>query len=369
MKYDESKRRYGVEQKSLSKTRLSALLQSKIGLKLKSKINNNFNVKRPGRPANPRFAFRLNWSHFNPNDFPNLEIPIKDQLTKHHRYYVEQHLKLLKYILVRKIERIDNVQLVNEALKDDLKFEQFFDRQLQIILKQNLHEGALNYTDQLICLKQVIKELQMQKEHKKLNAINFKQLLERHSKSLYELSEETFTLSNSREEYLSFLINPFEHANKVLAHDLPFKPKANLKLKTDLNVLCRKTSWPFLATSLQYGKRLQVELAFDFGKMKYQFLDDFDLTSSKVSPTNHQLNVILTLFFLFGFEVVIWVSNSVNNVPSFYRFSTEKSLNLFDYDQSPRKLCIWIYTSIPYRIVLCILILFEFICFSALPFE
>jgi hypothetical protein len=274
--------------KSIKSLKIDKNLNSLIKFKLKSDFESV--LKRSAKSNYPKIKLELNWSFFNVYDFSNLEAAIKDELNRYHQSHIEQHLKLLKYIFIHKIQQINDSQLINDLFKENINFESFFGYELNAILEQNLFEGGLKYTDHFFCIKKVLKELQTHKDdylttNKNFQEINFYNLLEKFDENFIYLDPETFTLSaESQEEFLSFLIKPFEKLNKKIPHDLPFDAKSEIKIKiTELNNLCKLNlmNWYFLPNSW-FEKRLQIELPFNFDKMRNQFLDDFDLTSNKV---------------------------------------------------------------------------------------
>lgn len=279
LKFDEQKQQFDLLKSDLKIKRDTKKLKTNLKNKFKSFMKRDFKkiaalkqkkILDTIRPDQLRIDFQINWSHFNPFDFANTDVSIKHQLHKHHQIYIDQHLKLLKYIFIRKIKQLNDSALVNQLLKDVSGFETFFGKELMQILEQNLFEGGLNRTDHLICIRQVIADLEKEtNSNKYLQNINFKQLLDKKSE-IFESSEFTFSLSGSTDEYLSFLIKPHENLNQPVPSDLPFKQKGQNDL--DLHYL----------PTICYNKNFYFQFPFDFEKMKYQFLNDFDSTSEKV---------------------------------------------------------------------------------------
>ena len=317
IKYDENQKKYCHKAKkdSIKINNLKSITKLKtiMNLKMKSKLD---------LKSNSKFDLQFNWFPFNPFDFINVNTSIKNQLTKNYHTSIEQHLKLMKYLIKNRIEQVKNPKFFNE-LFSNLNLDKFFGNELNLIVNQSLFEGALSNLDHLICIRQVCKELE---NDLKFKEIDFNKLPKKQSLQSTEILS---SLTNESQEFLSFIVNPFDYLNQPLPIDLPFKPilsQREAKLSPTANQL----------------------KPFDFEKMKYQFLNDFDFISSKV---------------------IIWVTSSFNNTPRFCRFSSEKSLNLFSYNNPLRKLCISISTSVSYRIYLSLYIIFEFFCFAYFAFN
>lgn len=239
LKYNNEKKQY--EQLKGAKGTSRAKISAKLKSLSKKYFSSSKKVASSDANVCPNFEFELSWSPFDFSQFENSDSSIKDQLTRRHQLHTDQHLRLLKYILMQRA-------------KENTEFDSSFGDELKAILDQSLFEGALNYADHQFCLRKVAEDLQDGRS----KVPDLKQVLAKKSGSSVALSQ----APDGSEEYLSFIIKPFENLNVPLPLDLPFKPK---KLPQPASL------------------RRRLELPFDFELMKHHFIDDFDTTSHKVS--------------------------------------------------------------------------------------
>lgn len=270
LKYDQEQKQYE-QLKGAKRSTSKARISSKLKL-LSQKFFSN--AKKTNRSSDakvsmPNFEFEFSWSPFDFSEFENSDSSIKEQLIRRHQLHTDQHLRLLKYIHMQKAKentKLDESPLGDRPLNGSFLDDNSLGEELKAILDQSLFEGALNYADHQFCLRRVADNLQG--DQSKASS-DLKRVPANRS------TESSVTLSRGPDEnddFLSFIIKPFENLNVPLPLDLPFRPKT-----------------PTQPASL----RRRLELPFDFELMKHHFIEDFDATSHKVGDQNVQIRTCL----------------------------------------------------------------------------
>lgn len=207
----------------------------------------------------PKIDFNFTWFQFNTDSFDETDVKLKDQLAKHHQLYLDQHLKLLKYVFVRKFDC--------KPIRGSIIDGNFLDKELTAILDQNLFEGALKRVDHLVCIQKIVKELQADEAYRK---VDFRKSIDKEG-LIKEIDKQdaSYSTESSSKDDISFIFRPFDNLNVELPTDLPFK-------------LIEPVHSDDLSNKNLNKQRYEFKEPFDFNKMKFRYLNDFDANSDKV---------------------------------------------------------------------------------------